>query len=376
MPSTFQRHPNPGVVTVGVDTHADVHVAAAVDGLGRLLASTAIPTTVEGYAELLAWAEGFGQVGCFGIEGTGSWGAGLTRWLAANGQAVVEVPRPDRARRRRKGKSDTLDAEAAARAALVGLDVGIPKRQDGPVEVIRALRVARRSAMKARIQAGNQLLGLLTRAPEELRARLWKLRGRSLVEAALRLEPAAGVPVSVTSATEVALWELAGRWHGLDGEIARLDEPLDALVRKIPPDLLALPGVGTETAAALLEAAGDNPKPAHQRSCVRAPVRRRAATGVLGQDHPAPLQPRRPPRRQRGTVAHRAGQDEVACADPRLRRPAHRRGPVQARDHAVLEALRGPRGLPLPQAHRQVLLVGRVCNVTPATAARSLRWSP
>jgi hypothetical protein len=113
--------------------------------------------------------------------------------------------------------------------------------------------------MKARIQAGDQLLGLLTRAPEELRSRLWKLRGRHLVEAALRLEPAAGVPVSVTSATEVALWELAGRWHGLDGEIARLDELLDALVRKIAPDLLALPGVGTETAAALLEAAGDNP---------------------------------------------------------------------------------------------------------------------
>jgi transposase len=260
MPSTFQHHPNPGVVvTVGVDTHADVHVAAAVDGLGRLLGSTAIPTTVEGYAELLEWAESHGQVGCFGVEGTGSWGAGLSRWLAANGQVVVEVPRPDRARRRRKGKSDTLDAEAAARAALAGLDVVIPKRQDGPVEMIRALRVARRSAMKARIQAGNQLLGLLTRAPEELRARLWKLRGRNLVQAALRLEPAAGVPVSVTSATEVALWELAGRWHGLDGELARLDELLDALVRKVAPDLLALPGVGTETAAALLEAAGDNP---------------------------------------------------------------------------------------------------------------------
>jgi transposase len=262
MPSTFQRHPNPGVVTVGVDTHADVHVAAVIDGLGRLLGSTAIPTTVEGYAELLAWAEGFGQVGCFGVEGTGWWGAGLSRWLAANGQAVVEVPRPDRARRRRKGESDTLDAEAAARAALAGLDVVIPKRQDGPVEMIRALRVARRSAMKARIQAGNQLLGLLTRAPEELRARLWKLRGRNLVKAALRLEPAGGVPASVTAATELALRELAGRWHGLDGEIDRLDELLDALVKKVAPDLLALlalSGVGTETAAALLEAAGDNP---------------------------------------------------------------------------------------------------------------------
>jgi transposase len=72
MPSTFQGHPNPGVATVGVDTHADVHVAAVVDGLSRLLGSTAIPTA-EGYAELLAWAEGFGQVGCFGVEGTGSW---------------------------------------------------------------------------------------------------------------------------------------------------------------------------------------------------------------------------------------------------------------------------------------------------------------
>jgi transposase len=363
------------VLTVGVDTHVDVHVGAVVDSLSRLLGSTAIPTTAEGYAEPLAWAGGFGQVGCFGVEGTGSWGAGLTRWLAANGQAVMEVPRPGRARRRRKGKSDTLDAEAAARAALAGLDVVTPKRQDGPVEMIRALRVARRSAMKARIQAGNQLLGLLTRAPEELRDRLWKLRGRNLVEAALRLEPAAGEPPSVTAATEVALWELAGRWHGLDGEIARLDELLNALVRKIAPDLLAPPGVGTETAAALLEAAGDNPgrlvsEAAFPHICGAAPIP--ASSGRTVRQ----LQPQWSPAGQRGAVAHRAGADEVACADPRLRRAAHRRGPVQARDHAVLEALRGPRGLPLPQAHRQVLLVGRVCNVTPATAARSLRWSP
>jgi transposase len=260
MPSTFERHPNPGVVvTVGVDTHADVHVAAAVDQLGRLLGSLAIPTTVEGYAELLEWAEGYGEVACFGIEGTGSWGANLTRWLVANGHVVVEVPRGDRARRRRKGKSDALDAEAAARTALAGLDVVTPKRQDGPVEMIRALRVARRSAMKARIQAGNQLVGLLARAPEELRTRLRKLRGRNLVEAALALEPAPGLPASVTAATQVALRELAGRWRGLDGEITRLDEQLDALVKKLAPDLLALHGVGTETAAALLEAAGDNP---------------------------------------------------------------------------------------------------------------------
>jgi transposase len=117
MPSTFQRHPNPGVVvTVGVDTHTDVHVAAGVDQLGRLLASLAIATAVDGYAELLEWAEGYGQVGCFGVEGTGSWGAGLSRWLAANGQAVVEVPGPDRARRRRKGQCRQRDRDRAVEA--------------------------------------------------------------------------------------------------------------------------------------------------------------------------------------------------------------------------------------------------------------------
>jgi transposase len=259
MPSNFQRHPTPGAVTVGVDTHADVHAAAAVDELGCVLDSVAVPTTAEGYAELLEWAQGLGEVRCFGIEGTGSWGAGLARWLAANGHAVLEVAHPDRAARRRKGKSDALDAQAAARAALAGIDVAIPKRQDGPVEMIRALQVARRSAMKARIQAGNQLVALVTRAPEELRGTLRGLRGRSLVAGAAALEPPAGVPASVTAATQIALWELAGRWQGLDAEIQRLDELLEVLVGKVAPDLLARPGVGTETASALLEAAGDNP---------------------------------------------------------------------------------------------------------------------
>jgi transposase len=259
MPSTFQPHAPPGGVVVGVDTHADVHVAAVVDQLGRPLGSLAVPTTTEGYAELLAWAESHGEVRCFGVEGTGSWGASLARWSAANGQQVLDVPRPDRAARRRKGKSDTLDAEAAARAALAGVDVVVPKRQDGPVEMIRALRVARRSAMKARVQASNQMVALVTRAPEELRVTLRGLRGRSLIEAALALEPVAGVPVSVSDATQVALRELAGRWQALQAELDRLDELLDVLVAKAAPDLLAVAGVGTETAAALLEAAGDNP---------------------------------------------------------------------------------------------------------------------
>jgi transposase len=270
MPSTFQRRATAGAVTVGVDTHADIHVAAVVDDLGRSLDSIAVPTTAEGYAELLAWAEGFGEVRCFGVEGTGSWGASLTRWLAGNGQVVVEVPRPDRAARRRKGKSDVLDAQAAARAALAGVEVTTPKRQDGPVEMIHALRVARRSAMKARIQAGNQLVALVIRAPEELRAELRGLRGHSLVAGAAALEPLAGVPVSITAATQIALRELVGPWQALDSEIERLDELLDALVKKVAPDLLALPGVGTETAAALLRSRTC----AGPRRCQPPPVRR------------------------------------------------------------------------------------------------------
>jgi transposase len=169
------------------------------------------------------------------------------------------VPGPDRARRRRKGKSDTLDAEAAARAALAGLDVVIPKLQDGPVEMIRALRVARRSATKARIQGGTNSSACSRGA-----------RGAAgqAVEAA-RPQPGRGGPAAGASAWHArkryrrdrdrAVWELAGRRHGLDGEITRLDELLDALVKKVAPDLLALLGVGTETAAALLEATGDNP---------------------------------------------------------------------------------------------------------------------
>src|SRR5215212_11954153 len=147
-------------VTVGVDTHADQHVGVALDQFGRRLGTRSVPTTPSGFAILLTWASGFGVIERIGIEGTGSYGAGLTRWLRARGLAVVEVERPhrhDRQARRRRGKSDPLDAEAAARAVQAGTVVGQPKAGDGHVEMIRTLRLARRSAMKARTQAG--LLG-------------------------------------------------------------------------------------------------------------------------------------------------------------------------------------------------------------------------
>lgn len=151
-------------VTGGVDTHGEQHVAAVVGALGRILGGATFAATAAGYRRLLAWMRFFGRVARVGVEGTGSYGAGLARHLAAEGVAVVEVDRPNRQTRRRRGKSDATDAEAAARAALNGEATGAPKTGDGPVEAIRSLRVARRSAMKARTQAANQIRDLIVTA--------------------------------------------------------------------------------------------------------------------------------------------------------------------------------------------------------------------
>ena len=159
-------------VTGGVDTHADVHVAAVVDQVGRVLGTQAFPATAAGYRAALAWMRAHGELAKVGVEGTGSYGAGLARYLAACGIEVAEVIRPNRQARRQRGKSDAADAVAAALAALSGEASGMPKSRDGAVESIRALQVARAGAVKARTQAGNQLRDLILTAPEPLREQL------------------------------------------------------------------------------------------------------------------------------------------------------------------------------------------------------------
>ena len=139
-----------GPVTAGVDTHADVHVAVVVDQVGRVLGTRAFPADASGYAGVLAWMRGYGGLAKVGVEGTGSYGAGLARYLAGCGIEVAEVIRPNRQARRRRGKSDTADAMAAAVAALSGEASGMPKSRDGAAESIRALKVARAGAIKAR----------------------------------------------------------------------------------------------------------------------------------------------------------------------------------------------------------------------------------
>jgi transposase len=248
----------PGTIVGGVDTHKDLHVAAALSELGALLGTAAFPATAAGCAQLLRWLRGFGPVARVGVEGTGSYGAGLCRFLRAAGVSVQEVSRPTRQWRRRYGKSDPRDAEAAARAVLAGEAVGTPQHRDGTVEAIRLLRLARRSALKARTQTTNQLRAVLDTGPAELREALAGLTPRALAVLARRWRP--GAPTSPLAAARVTLKLLAERWLALSAELTRLDAQLAPLLEAAAPRLLGAHGVGPDTAAALLVAAGDNPE--------------------------------------------------------------------------------------------------------------------
>jgi transposase len=252
-------------ITVGVDTHLDSHVAHANDQLGRRVGTRSVPTTPTGYQDLLAWARGLGQPIAWGVEGTGSYGAALARFLAANGQVVVEVNRPDRQARRRRGKSDPLDAEAAARAVQAGQATVAPKAGTGQVEMIRSLRVARQTAIRARTQAINALKALLVTAPAELREQLRDLPTATLVAAAAALVP--GPITSPLAAARLALGTLARRHQALSLEIRALTAELDRLTATAAPKLVALFGIGQDNAGALLVAAGDNPQRLRSEAC-------------------------------------------------------------------------------------------------------------
>jgi transposase len=257
------ERPEPEVaVILGVDTHLDFHTAVAVDHLGRRLGEASVPTTLQGYERLLCWAEDFGPVRCAGVEGTSSYGAGLARHLEARGIEVLEVERPEhrrRSSRRNLEKSDPSDAERAARAVLAGEASGVPKSADGRVEMIRALRAARRSAIKARTQAANQLQSLRVTAPEQLRHRLRGLSTKELVSVAARFR-LGDDPRDVPTATKFVLRSVARRYEALSAEIVELEAQLDRLVGQAAPELVSLAGIGTDNAAALLIVAGDNPQ--------------------------------------------------------------------------------------------------------------------
>ena len=317
-----------------------------------------MPTTAKGYERLLGWAEDFGSVRCAGVEGTSSYGAGLARYLRAREIEVLEVERPKhrrRSSRRNLQKSDPSDAYSAARAVLAGETSGVPKSGDGRVEMIRALRAARRSAVKARTQAANQLQVLRVTAPEQLRHRLRALSTKELVSVAARFRIGDG-PSDVSSATKFALRSVARRYEALSSEISELEAHLERLVARAAPGLVSLAGIGTDNAATLLIVAGDNPQRLKSEAsfaslCGVAPIE--ASSGKVVRH-----------RLNRGGNREANRALYMICLS-RMRRDQRtqeyvarrtRGGQEQARDHPLPQALRGPGGLPRADLLRRPFL--------------------
>jgi transposase len=263
MPQPIPPHQHPtsadaDEVILGVDTHKDLHVAAVTTTVGVLLASKAFPTTAAGYRKLLAWAQTFGTLRRAGVECTGSYGAALARHLRAAGVAVLEVNQPDKATRRRRGKTDAIDAQAAAQAVLSGRATATAKTGDGPVEMLRMFKLAKASAIKSRTQAINQLKAVLVAAEPALRESLAGLSTPLLVKRCARLE--VHTPNDVASAAAYTLRLLACRVLELTAELTDLKQRIAHTAACHAPELLQRPGVGPDCAAALLIAAGDNPQ--------------------------------------------------------------------------------------------------------------------
>lgn len=242
----------------GVDTHKDFHVAAAVDDVGRILGSETFPATASGYRRLARWLERHGTIAKVGVEGTGSYGLGLARALSARGIEVVEVNRPNRQLRRRRGKNDTVDAEAAARAVLNGEATSVPKTADGIIEAIRALRMVFCSTRDTRTRIANQIRDLLVTAPEQLRELLEPLDTDGRVARAARFR-CTGDPADPAEATKIALRTYARQYEALTVDLDALRTRLDELTTQANPALRHAVGIGPDVASILLVAAGDNP---------------------------------------------------------------------------------------------------------------------
>lgn len=253
-------------IILGVDTHLDMHVAVLIDDVGRVVGSHSFPTTTSGYEQLLAWAGSFGRFSRAGVEGTGSYGAGLARHMRERDIQVLEINRPDRSRRRLRGKSDPTDAENAARAVLAGEAKAIPKAQSGEVEAMRLVSMARRSAVKAKTQAINQLRALLVTAPAAIRATLWRVKPEECVARCARLQSLGDTSLLKTLRDTLRL--LARRWLHLAKELYELDAVLERLTAQVGRRLRARFGVGPQTAATLLVTAGDNPERLHSEAAL------------------------------------------------------------------------------------------------------------
>ena len=328
----------------GVDTHKDLHVAAVVDEQDRILGTRSFPTTRQGYRQMLAWMLSFGELQRIGIESTGSYGAGLLRFMQQAKVVVLEVTTPDKQDRRRRGKNDDLDAQNAAHAALAGQRTVTPRSRDGMIESLRILMACRKTAVSARRIALQMIHNTIVCAPDALRDQLRNLTRMQLVRTLASWRPDLTAYRDLDSAYRIGLKSLARRYLELHDEIADLDVMIAAIVNELAPNLVARNSIGHIGAAQLLLTAGDNPER----------LRSEASFASLCGVSPVPASSGK-------TVRHRInrGGDRAAnsalhiIAIGRLRRSANqglccssdRRRPFQTRRHSSVEALPRERSL-------------------------------
>jgi len=358
------KKPRARRIAGGVDTHQDTHHAAVELMNGSRVADAEFPATARGYEQLLAWMRSSGRLHAVGVEGTGSYGAGLARYLASQDVKVIEVSRPDRRQRRAKGKSDPLDAYAAADAVLAGRAAALPKGGDGIAEPVRVVHLARAGAVKARTAAINELRALLVTAPAVLREQLAGLGTAKLRAACARLRPGADAGDPVTG-TKLALRSLARRWQALDAEVKDHDTHLTALITRARPDLLDIRGVGPGNRRPAPDHLRRQPAPAAHTGRLRRFVRGLPGPRIVGEDPPAPAVPRRRPPGQPRPVLHRPQPPGHLPAHPRLRSPPRQRGPVRQGNPPVPQTLHRPRTLQGPDQARhpgQSNAAGRLTN--------------
>ena len=336
----------------GVDTHQDLHTAAVVSHDGTVLGTESFSTTRAGYRAMLRWFRSHGELLRVGVESTGPYGAGITRHLALSGIPVLEVTGPDPASRRAKGKDDALDAIAAAEAARTRRRVQVAKDRSGSVEALRVLRTTRKTAIKCRRAALQQLHNTIVAAPEEVRDQVRNLTRMQRLRTCAAWRPDTVGYRDPVVATKLSLKSLARRILDINDEIAELDRFIVPLVEELAPSLLELKGVGTENAGAVMVAVGDNPDRLRSEAsfammCGVCPIPR-----IEWEDATPPSQPRRQPPSQLRPAHGRRVPNANRRADPSLCRSQDPGGAVQTRDHALPEALRGPRDL--PRTHRPI----------------------
>jgi hypothetical protein len=312
----------------------------AVDELGGRIDTRSFAADRSGYEQLIDWANSLGREVIFGVEGTGSYGAGLASAIRRRSIGVLEVLRTDRRDRRLRGKSDTLDAENAVRAVLNGQASAVPKSADGTAEMIRLVKVAKDVAVKARTSAMISLKAVLVNAPAELREQLEPLTKMALIRRCAALRP--GQLVDPTSAAKHTLRAIARRWLALDAEIKSHEQVLTKLTTELVPDLVAAFGIGADIAAEMLIVAGDNPRTSQIRTGLRPALWGCTDPCLLRDDHPASAEPRRPPPSQLRPLPGRNRPLAIPPANSGLLPTQDGRGPHQSRDHPLSQAFHSP----------------------------------